>query len=222
MNGKLVESRIYETPKSYDSVKCLCYEAKDLGLKSVQVFPCMIDICKEILNETDIEINAMISWPHGGFSIEQKAAEAKELAAKGAKAVEVVVNTREIKSHNYEYVYEEMCTVKKALPEDITLKFNMEIECLTEEEIRETAQMALKAGIDYLCTSTGLYHALDENKNDVPLVASPEEVKLLKDIVGDQIKIQAEGYISTPEIAKSLVDAGASLISTEYAYEVMK
>ena len=32
MDGRVVESRIYETPKTYDSVKCLCYEAMALGL----------------------------------------------------------------------------------------------------------------------------------------------------------------------------------------------
>lgn len=222
MDGKLIETRIYETPKSYDSVKCLCYEAKELGLKSVQIFPCMIGCCREVLKGSDVEINALISYPHGGFTIGQKVAEAEEAVRKGASAVEAVVNTREIKSHNYEYVYEEMVAVKNALPDNVTVKFNIEMECLTEEEAAETASIAVKAGIDYLSTSTGLYHALDENKNDVPLAVSPRDVKLLKRVVGDRVKIQAEGYISEPELAESLISAGADMISTEYAASVMK
>jgi len=222
MNSKCVEVRIYETPKNYDSVKCLCYEAKTLGVGSVQIFPCMIEICKEILRDCDVVLNALISYPHGGFTVRQKAAEAREAVEKGASMVEVVVNTREIKSRNYDYIYEEMKTVKEALPVETTVKFNIEMECLTDEEIIETAKIAVRAGIDCLSTSTGLYHALDENKNDIPLVISPRDIELLKATVGDKVKIQAEGYISTAELAEDLIQAGADIISTEYTSVLMK
>ncbi|MDO4343540.1 MAG: deoxyribose-phosphate aldolase [Eubacteriales bacterium] len=222
MNGKTVESRIYETPKTYDAVKCLCYEAMALGLKSVQVFPCMISLCREVLKDSGVEINALINYPHGGFLTEQKIAEAQEAVELGASAVEVMNNTRAVKRHDYEYVYREMESMKRSLPSDVTVKFIIETEYLTEEEMKETAKTAAKAGIDYLSTSTGLYHALDANRNDVELTASPEEVKLLKEASEGKVKIQAVGYISTPEIAESLLAAGADMISTEYAAAVMK
>ena len=222
MNGKFVESRIYETPKSYDAVKCLCYEAVEMGLRSVQVFPCMINTCKEVLKDSDVTINALINYPHGGFLIEQKVAEAEEAVELGAGMVEVMVNTRAIKRHDYDYVYREMESVKKALPYNIIVKFIIEIEYLTDEEAIETAKVAAKAGIDYISTSTGLYHALDENRNDVELTASPEDVKLLKNASDGKVKIQSVGYISSPEIAEKLIEAGADMISTEYAKAVMK
>jgi len=221
MDGRFIESRIYETPKTYEAVKCLCYEAKEMQLASVQVFPCMIGICKKILDNTPVKINALISYPHGGFSIEQKAAEAKEAVEAGAEEIEAVVNTREIKSHNYDFVLREMSAVKKALPENIVVKFIIEMECLTGEEAAETARVAAKAGIDYISTSTGLYHALDSSRNDVTLYASAEDVKLLKDACGGKVKVQSVGYVDTPELAQSLIDAGADLVSTEFAAAVM-
>lgn len=222
MDGRVVESRIYETPKTYDSVKCLCYEAMALGLESIQVFPCMISLCKSILKDSDVMINALINYPHGGFLIEQKVDEALEAVELGAKSVEVMVNTRAIKRHDYEYVYKEMSAMRQALPKDITVKFIIEVEYLTEEEMRETTKTAVKAGIDYISTSTGLYHSLDENKNDVLLVADPKDIQILKEAADGKVKIQAVGYISTPEIAKGLLDAGADMISTEFAAAVMQ
>lgn len=217
-----IETRIYETIKTYDSVKCLCYEAKEFGFASVQVFPCMIELCKQILDGTDVKLNAVISYPHGGFSIDQKAAEAAECARRGAHLVEVVINAREIKSHNYDYILREMEAVKQAVPADTIVKFNIEIESLTDEEAVETCKMAVKAGIDYIVTSTGLYHTLDANKNDVPLVTSVHEVSLLKNALEGKVKVQAEGYISDGETAQKLLDAGADIISTEYAVEVIR
>ena len=133
-----------------------------------------------------------------------------------------MVNTRAIKRHDYEYVYKEMSAMRQALPKDITVKFIIEVEYLTEEEMRETTKTAVKAGIDYISTSTGLYHSLDENKNDVLLVADPKDIQILKEAADGKVKIQAVGYISTPEIAKGLLDAGADMISTEFAAAVMQ
>lgn len=216
-----IESRIYETTRTYDSVSCLCYEAREKGFSSVQVFPCMIAQCKSLLADTNVQINALISYPHGGFTIDQKAEEAKEAVDLGATMVEVVVNTREIKSHNYDYIFDEMNAVKKAVGNDIIVKFNIEIESLTDEEAVETCKMAIKAGIDYIATSTGLYHTLDEHKNDVPLVTTEHEISLLKNSLEGRVKIQAEGYISDSTIAEKLIKAGADIICTEYAAQVV-
>jgi len=221
MLSNYIESRIYETTKTYESVSCLCYQAKEKGFASVQVFPCMINQCKELLAGSNVKINALISYPHGGFSIDQKAAEAKEAVELGASMVEVVVNTREIKSHNYDYIYEEMKAVKEAVGSAI-VKFNIEIECLTDKEAVQTCNMAVKAGIDFIATSTGLYHTLDKNKNDVPLVTTEHEVSLLKKSLEGRVKVQAEGYISNSTIADKLIKAGADIISTEYAAQVIR
>lgn len=222
MDGKVIESRIYETPKTYDAVKCLCYEAMEMNLRSVQIFPCMISICKEVLKDSSVAINALINYPHGGFLISQKVAEAKEAVKLGATMVEVMINTRAIKRHDYEYICKEMEGIRKALPKEIIVKFIIEIEYLTNEEAVETVKMAAKTGIDYISTSTGLYHSLDDHKNDVKLVADPKDVQLLKKVSEGKVKIQAVGYISTPEIANRLLEAGADVISTEYARNVMK
>ena len=217
-----IESRIYETTKTYDSVYYLCHEAKEKGFSSIQVFPCMIAQCKQLLDGSTVMINSLISYPHGGFSIDQKAAEAKEASEYGAAMVEVVVNTREIKSHNYDYIFNEMDAVKRAVGKEIFVKFNIEIESLTDEEAVETCKMAIKANIDFISTSTGLYHTLDDNKNDVPLVTTEHEIVLLKSTLGNSVKIQAEGNISDNETANKLLLAGADIISTEYASYIVR
>ena len=215
-----IETRIYETTVTYDSVRCLCYDAIAGGFASVQVFPCMIEECKALLDGTDIKINALISYPHGGFSIAQKAAEAKECVGRGAQMVEVVVNAREAKSHNYDYILREMEAVKQAVGTDVFVKFNLEIESLTMEEAAECCKMAVQAGIDCVSTSTGLYHTLDENKNDVPLVTTVEEVTVLKEAAQGKVQVQAEGNIASSEVAEKLLAAGADIISTEHAIAV--
>ncbi|MBR0085572.1 MAG: deoxyribose-phosphate aldolase [Lachnospiraceae bacterium] len=222
MKGIQIESRIYETPKTYDSVKCLCYEAVLKGFKSVQMFPCMVSMCHDILKDTDVVINALIDYPHGGFLTSQKVEEAKEAVELGAKSVQVMMNTRKAKAQDFAYIENEMRAVKEALPAGTTVKFIIEIEYLTDDEIKSVCDAAVKAGIDYISMSSGLYHTLDENKNDVPLVAKVSDVKMLKELLGGKVKIQAEGYVNTKEAAEGLLEAGADLVASEKAYELVK
>lgn len=215
-----LESRILDMTVDYPNVTNLCYEAIRYGFCAVQVFPCMITMCKDVLAGSDVAINALISYPHGGLTIEQKAAEIRDAIELGATEVEFVINTRVAKSHQWKYLLDEMEAAVKAADQKALTKAIIEIECLTDNEASEVCRIAVKAGIDYIVTSTGLYHALDENRHDIPLVANKKDISLIKDVVGDSVKIQAQGYISTPEIAHELVNAGAERISTEFAKEV--
>ena len=61
----------------------------------------MIELCQDVLEGSDVAINSVISYPHGGFTIEQKAAEIREVVSLGVQEVEVVFNTREAKSHHW-------------------------------------------------------------------------------------------------------------------------
>lgn len=219
LNGK-IESRILDMTVDYPNVTNLCYEAKRYGFVAVQVFPCMIGMCRDVLDGSDVAINSVISYPHGGLTIEQKAAEIREAVELGAKEVEFVFNTREAKSHHWDYIREEMKAAVEAADKKALVKAIIEIECLTDEEAVQVCELAVEAKIDYIVTSTGLYHALDENHNDIPLVANKKDVSLIKRVVGDKVKIQAQGYISTPEIAQEVLEAGADRITTEFAKEV--
>ncbi len=216
-----MQSRIFDININYQTVTNLCYEAERYGFRSVQVFPCMVEMCTETLTNPNIKINALISYPHGGFSIEQKAAEAKDAVERGAHEVEVVMNAREAKSANFDYIEREMHTVVEAVAGKAAVKFIIEIEVLTDEEVQHVCAAAVRAGIDCIVTSTGLYNTLDENKNDLPLYANVKDVKLLKSALGNKVAVEAQGYIHTAALAQELVAAGADSVSTEQAKKVI-
>ena len=221
--AKTIETRVYETPKTFDSVRYLCYEATAYGFHSVQIFPNMLAVAHDILDGSEVKITALGAYPHGGMTIGQKAFEAADSAAKGADEIEMMVNTRMIKNKDKDYVVAEMKAVKAAVPSDVVVKFNIEIEYLNREEIALTCEAAKEAGIDYISMTTGLYHTMGANKNDVPLTCKVDDVAYLKQCLeGSNVKIQAVGYIDNADLAKQLHDAGAERIATEYALNVMK
>ncbi|MEG2857624.1 MAG: deoxyribose-phosphate aldolase [Clostridia bacterium] len=219
---KKIESRIADMDVDYPNVTNLCYEAKEYRFASVQVFPSMVEMCADVIGEYPVKICALISYPHGGFSIEQKVFEVRDAMSKGATEAEVVINTREAKSCNWEYIEKEMTAVKKAVGNHIAVKFNIEIENLTDVQAQGVCAAALRAGIDWIATSTGEYCTLDENKNDVPIVTDVHDIELIKRVVGDKIRIQAEGNITDFKTALLLKNAGANRIATGCAVKIIK
>jgi len=216
-----VESRIFDTVKKYSELRGLCFEARQAGFYSVQIFPCQIDMAKEVLEGSDVKINALISYPHGGFTAEQKAAEAADAVEHGAEIVEVMINTRHAKDCDYDYIYNEMKAVRDAVP-NAEVIFIVEIECLLDNEIECVCKAAVDSGIDMLSTSAGIHWGLDKDRNDVMLVASVEEVEQLLRLTEGKVRVQAEGFVRTREVAEKLLAAGADRVSSETAFELIR
>jgi deoxyribose-phosphate aldolase len=220
--GKVMENRIFDMDFNYATVSNLCYEAKEFNMAAVQVFPTMINMCKEVLEGSDVKIAIGISYPHGGLSPQQKVFEIKDAIAKGANEVEICFNSRETLSENYDFVLDEFKTVIAAVPKGITSKIMIETEWLKDDMIAKVTELVLEAGADYIITSTGLWFELDKNKNDVGIKTTVKEIKLIKSIVKDKVKIQAQGNIDSAKLAIDLLNAGADRISTRFAAKIMR
>ena len=214
-----IVSRIFDSDLRRECVSNLCYEAREYGFAGVQVFPIMIGHCKQILTGTPVKIGSVVTYPHGIFPAGLKVFEAKDCVAEGADEVVVSMNCIALNSGMPVVVEQEMRAVREALPHHI-VKFILETEFLREDKIVAACEAAVAAGIDCLVTSTGLYNTLDEQKNDVPIRTAPEEVTLIKGVVGDKVKIQAQGNIDSAELAAMLIDAGADYIGTRHAVRI--
>ena len=70
----------------------------------------------------------------------------------------MVMNLTALRSHEDNYVLEDIGAVREAAGKDI-LKVIIEAPQLTEEEIRRAVNLCIRAGADYAKTSTGWYPA---------------------------------------------------------------
>jgi deoxyribose-phosphate aldolase len=92
-------------------------------------------------------------------------------------------------------------------------QFKLILECglLTDDEIKQLAQLGIDLGATYLKTGTG-FHGFP---------ATVEMVSNLKRLSQGKIKIKASGGIRTLADAKKLVDAGADLIGTSSGVNII-
>ena len=146
----------------------------------------------------DIHTGGVISFPSGGDTTAQKRRQAKGLREAGCEELDMVMNLTALKSHEDSYVIEDIAAVREAAGNNI-LKVIIEVPQLTEDEIRRAVNLCIKAGADYVKTSTGWYPAHPTALSQVQIMA--EEAK-------GRIKIKAAGGIRSLETIHAMEEVG--------------
>ncbi len=208
--SKYIDHTILKADAVKEDILKICREAKEYDFASVCVNPCWIPVAKEALKGTDVKVCVVVGFPLGAMTTEAKVFETQDAVAKGADEVDMVINIGMLKDGNDEYVTEEIRKIKEACGSHI-LKVIIETCLLTNEEKVRACIDAKNAGADFVKTSTGFSTA----------GATPEDVKLMKDTVGEGVKVKAAGGVRTKEDLEEMIKAGAERIGTSRGVSLM-
>lgn len=142
----------------------LCQKAKepyvtlpDLPtVAAVCVYPNMVSTARQALRSTNINIASVATaFPSGMTTLEAKLEETEKAVDDGADEVDMVISRGEFLKGNYDYVYDEIVSIKEACGE-AHLKVILETgELQTYENVRKASDLAMHAGADFIKTSTG-------------------------------------------------------------------
>ena len=123
----------------------------------------------------------------------------------------MVLNWPQLKAKNYEIVYADIAAVRNIAPHPVVLKVILETSQLSQHEIVAGCKISQAAGADFVKTSTGFNGP----------GASLENVRLMKSIVGDEVKVKASGGIKTVKDCIAMMEAGAERIGTSNGVHIM-
>lgn len=185
--------------------KTLCDEAKQYKFKMVAVNPAVVGVCKNYLKHSEVHVDAAIGFPLGQTTLECKMFETKDAIQKGADEIDYVINIFELKNGNLQYIEKEMKAIVTICRElNVTSKVILENCYLSDEEKIAVCKIALVVKPDFVKTSTGFGTS----------GATIEDIKLMKSIVGDNVKIKAAGGIRDIRQCLLMIEAGAERIGT--------
>lgn len=191
----------------------LCDEARNYQFKMVAINPAQTVRCKEKLKGCPVHVGAAIGFPLGQTTLECKIFETKDAIEKGADEIDYVINVAELKNKNYDYIRKEMEEIVGICKEaGVISKVIFENCYLTDEEKRKAAEIAKEVRPDFIKTSTGFGTG----------GATAEDVKLMKSVVGDDVKVKAAGGIRDLETALAMIEAGAERLGTSAGVEIIE
>ena len=158
----------------------------------------------EKLAGSTVKVCTVVGFPLGMSDTRVKAFETKAAIEDGATEIDMVLNVGAMKDGKYDYVLNDIKTLKEVCGKDIVLKVILETCLLTDEEIVKASELSKEAGADFVKTSTGFSTA----------GAKTHHVALMRKTVGEDMGVKASGGIHNADEAQSMIDAGASRLGT--------
>ena len=210
---RLFDHTLLKAYASSADLEKLCTEARDNGFGMVAINSSPVSFCKEVLKGSDVHVGAAIGFPLGQTTIETKCFETEKAIEEGADEIDYVINIGKVKDRDYDYIRKEMkAIVAICRCHDVTVKAIFENCYLEKEEIIQLCLIAAKERPDFIKTSTGFGTS----------GATVEDVKLMKETVGEGVKVKAAGGIRDWDTCKAMIEAGAERIGTSASLKILE
>jgi deoxyribose-phosphate aldolase len=181
------------------------------GFRSLCLHPTLAGTVKK--NYPAVRVCAVVSYPLGYDSLAAKTFTIQELIEQGVDEIDVVTDLFALVNGNFAKLELEanqlgtMC--RKA---EVMLKAIIETPILGAEQIRQAAEVLKASPVGCVKTSTGYGRE----------PTSLEQVELLRDVVGREMRIKASGGIKDLYDVRAMIGAGADIIGTSNAVAIME
>ncbi len=199
---KHIDHTMLKPIADWESIEKLCREAVDYKTASVCIPSCYVKRVKETFKDK-INICTVVGFPLGYCNTAAKLAETKQAIEDGASEIDMVINICHVKNREFQKVEDEIRALKECCGEKI-LKVIIETCYLTKEEKIQMCQVVTNAGADYIKTSTGFGTG----------GATMEDVLLMKEHIGAEVKIKAAGGIKSVKDMEDFLEAGCERLGT--------
>jgi deoxyribose-phosphate aldolase len=207
-----IDHTLLKSEATADQIVRLCEEAACFNFAAVCVNPWWIGLAVSVLHGTPVKIATTIGFPLGANHTTVKRFEAAEAVRLGAQEVDMVMNIGALKSGDRQGVLNDIVAVAEvAHGSGAIVKVILETPLLTLEEKILSCQLSLAAKADFVKTATGFFGS-----------AAPEDVSLMRGVVGGQAGVKASGGIRTAANANAMIDAGANRIGASASVAIVR
>lgn len=211
--ASLMDHTLLRPQATREQVEKLTDEAREWCFASVCVNPSWVALAAERLRGSGVDVAAVVGFPLGATLTAAKRAEAEGAICAGAREIDMVMDVGAMKSGDLKRVENdvrgvvEVCRSGGAL-----LKVILENAYLTDEEKVAACRIVQAAGAEFVKTSTGFG----------PSGATVEDVRLMRQTVGEATGVKAAGGIRSLDDALRMIHAGASRLGTSASVAILQ
>lgn len=208
--ASMIDHTLLKPEATSTQIEQLCQEALKYQFASVCVNPMHVPQAALLLKGSSVKVCTVIGFPLGATLSQAKAQEARLALEQGAEELDMVIAIGAAKAGQWSYVEQDIAAVCQVAG-DALVKVILETCLLTDAEIVTACQCAMRAGADFVKTSTGFSTS----------GATVHQVRLMRQTVGTKLGVKASGGIRTFEDAQSMIDAGATRIGASAGPKIL-
>jgi deoxyribose-phosphate aldolase len=211
---KLIDHTLLKPEATAEDIRKLCDEAKKYDFYSVCVNPAWVAKAREHLRGTRVKVCAVVGFPLGAQSPEIKTLEARRALREGAAEIDMVINIGALKGKDDLLVARDIRGVVEVCHEARAIcKVILETALLSDEEKVRACQLSMKAGADFVKTSTG-FSKSGATVEDVSLMA--------RTVAPRKLGVKASGGVRTYADVVKMVEAGATRVGSSNSVKIVE
>lgn len=202
LKPEFTKQEIIDLTKDGVSLKCA----------TICINPGYIELCEPYVRNTQTMLCPVCDFPFGTSSTASKV-EQIWLSAQSdcVKEVDIVANFGKIRSGLWDEVEEDIAACARAAHENgKEIKVIFETDALDEEQIRKMCQVCIRAGADFVKTSTGFLTGHEAHG------ATPEVIAIMQEECQDACRIKGSGCIRSREHFLKLINMGIDRMGIGY------
>src|SRR5437870_9112383 len=209
--ARYIDHTLLRADAAAKDIERLCAEAREHHFYAVCVNGSWVVQARHLLDGSAVKVATVVGFPLGATDSDTKRFETEAAIDNGAHEIDVVLNIGRLKDNDHGYVLRELRDVAEAADER-PVKVILETCLLTREEKIRACRLAVDSGARFVKTSTGF------NSGG----ATIEDVKLLREIVGEKFGVKAAGGIRDTATALAMIEAGATRLGTSSGMAIVR
>jgi deoxyribose-phosphate aldolase len=178
---------------------------------AVCVWPRFVDLCASILRGTSIKVATVVNFPHGGTDVANVVATTIAVLDAGADEIDLVLPYQSMITGDEAQVLSILQAVREVVHAPAHLKVILETGELSDQGIiRRASELAIKAGADFIKTSTG----------KTKVSATPEAVTTMLQVIRESerpVGLKPSGGIRTVADAQQYLDLTDAIMGPTWA-----
>lgn len=187
---------------------------KKFNFDAAMIAPCWIPLTKDILQGTSVKTASFIDFGMGNLNVSGKVALIQDLRKHGADEIDYAPNMGYFLSKMYDEFYSEAKELVRAA-EEMPLKVMLQIGMIQGiDEKKRAIHLLEDAGVAWIKNSSGGWPPGATK-------ATVEDIRLIKSTLSGKCRVKASGGINNYAIATALINAGAELLGTSNALEIV-
>ena len=237
---RMIDHTLLRADATAANIERLCDEAREWGFGAVCVNSRFVALAARLLAGSSVAVCSVVGFPLGAMDSRAKAAEASLALEDGASELDMVIAIGAAKAGDWQAVEADIVAVVGAASEGCgvggvaagggggtkvaasggcnvvadkaLVKVIIECRLLTDSEKIAACQVALRAGADFVKTSTGFAGG----------GATVEDVSLMRKTVGPHIGVKASGGIKNLADLQRMHQAGANRFGSSSGAAIAK
>jgi deoxyribose-phosphate aldolase len=165
----------------------------------------------EALRGTGIRTASFVDLPYGTMSSAGKAHETARIVNDGGEEVDLMPDVGFLLSGMEKEFADDIRGVVEAA-QGRPVKIMLELPLLNTGQRERAIQLSIDAGVSYLKNAS----------SGAVGIATPDDIRFLRRSAPAHVRIKASGGIKTAQQVRELLEAGADLVGTSAAVEILK